>query len=59
MTEKTRAIIYRVLVVAILALGVFGVISDEQSATFIAVIGGLFGATLASANTSIKPPPSE
>ena len=57
MTERTRGLIYRVLVVAILALGVFGIITDEQAATFTALVGGLLGATLASANTAIKPPP--
>jgi len=51
MSEQTRGLIYRALVVVILALGVFGVITDEQSATFIGLVGGLFGATLASINT--------
>ena len=54
MSEAQRAWIYRALVVVILALGVFGLITEEQSATYIAVLGGLFGAGLATINTSTK-----
>lgn len=57
MSERTRGLIYRGLVVVILALGVFGFITEEQSATFIAVLGGLLGAGLATVNTTLKPPP--
>jgi hypothetical protein len=59
MSERTRGLIYRALVVVILALGVFGLITEEQSATFIAVLGGFFGAGLATINTTIKPPPGD
>ncbi len=54
MSEQTRGIIYRALVVVILALGVFGVITEEATATYVATLGGLFGATLASMNTPRK-----
>jgi hypothetical protein len=54
MSEAARAWIYRLLVVAIFALGVFGVITQEEAAAWIGTAGGLLGVVLATANTSTK-----
>lgn len=54
MSESTRGLIYRGLVVVFFALVVFGVISAEQSEEYLATIvevGALLGFTLAARNT--------
>jgi hypothetical protein len=54
MSESTRALIYRVLVVLIPLLVAFGLVTDETAAALVAAVGGLFGAGLAAKNTSRK-----
>jgi hypothetical protein len=52
MSESTRALIYRVLVVLIPLLVVFGFVTEETAAALIASAAGLLGAGLAARNTS-------
>lgn len=54
MSESTRAIVYRVLVVLIFGLVVFGVITEEQSTAALAAVAGLLGVGLAARNTSTR-----
>ena len=52
MSESTRALIYRVLVVLIPLLVVFGLVTEETATAIIAAAAGLLGAGLAAKNTS-------
>ena len=52
MSESTRALIYRVLVVLIPLLVAFGLLTEETAASLLAAVAGLFGAGLAAKNTS-------
>ena len=54
MSESTRAWIYRAVLAIVAVAGVFGYLTDEQGATIVALVGGLLGAGLATANTSTK-----
>ena len=51
MSESTRALIYRALVVLIPLLVVFGLVTEETAAALVAAAAGLFGAGLATKNT--------
>ncbi len=54
MSESTRAWIYRVCLAVVALAVVYGVVSDEQAASWVAVVTALLGNGLASLNTSTK-----
>lgn len=57
MTEQTRAWIYRVALVLIALAGIYGLVTEEQAATWVMLVTTLLGvgaSGLASANTSTK-----
>lgn len=52
--QKTRGVIYRVLVAVLPLLVFYGVLSDAAAAQWVAAIAGVFGFGLASANTPLE-----
>lgn len=62
-TDPTkRAYIYRVIVAVIPVLVLVGVVTNEDAAVWLGLASavlGFGGATLATTNTSIKPPPDD
>lgn len=54
MSEQTRGWVYRIALVAIAALGIFGVVTEEQGAQLVALVTALLGVgatALATRNT--------
>lgn len=54
MSETTRAWIYRTCLALVAVAVVYGLVTEEQAASWVAVATALLGNGLASANTSTK-----
>lgn len=54
MSESTRAWIYRACLALVALAVVYGVVTDEQAASWVAVVTALLGNGLATLNTSTK-----
>lgn len=54
MNELTRAWAYRVSLAVITVAGVYGIVSDQQSAGWVALATALFSSGLAAVNTSTR-----
>lgn len=55
MSEATRAWVYRICLAIVPLAVLYGVVTDEQAAAWVAVVSALLGNGLATLNTSTKP----
>ena len=54
MSESTRAWVYRGLLALVALAIVYGLVTDEQAAAWVAVVSAILGNGLATLNTSTK-----